>query len=543
MSDLGRLVQAISGYEDKRQRCLSAVTKALRIGLDELCPSMDWNSLAVASYLKSRPLCLYLEEAFVEYQRHLEDTYRNDGALFASDFASCGHDIWQAIEVAEKTAIQVEEQGVEGTTPDEADIRHLHQWYLEIVEQAYDSLLGLPVYRLLTNKGKQGVLTRPRNIAEAISSFGWYSPGWYYNPTMRNGIAHEFRLIPKTAVSLASIEYVDLKGNTETLFLTDIPRQVTGIVDKCLGYAFALRLFLLQHANTPDVRRVLQPTPQNRASRARYFLRFATSRSLAVESIHPEEVKNKMQIRIECADGTATEKERLAELISLLMSAHTWFPEGDHFLVGLQSTGPMSFARVDADVLANWKTGGLTDRGFLDSFDPLCLWPKPSIVTRAKATQPNLPTPKRATARRGANQPPDPIRVLSLTDISHNVARRYRGDFVVDANTQDDIRALLPLLTGWIKRQRIHHSPQSKQRWRNTPPSYITGFLYSREKRERDRGAIPTSRFYIGQFEWRHTNTDPNNLPLPIHGGQNLGQGLVYEPSPNWPPPNRFIPR
>ena len=543
MSELRRLAQATSGYEDRRHRGLSVVTKALGIGLDELCPSVDWNSLAVASYLESRPLCLYLEEAFVEYRRHLEATYRNNGALFASDFASCGHDIWQAIEIAEKTAIQIEEHKMEEMTPDEADIRHLHQWYLEIVEQAYDSLLSLPVYRLLTDKGKQGVLKQPRNIAEAIRSFGWYTSHWYYNPIMRNGIAHEYRLIPKTAVSLASIEYVDLKGNTETLFLTDIPREVYGLVDKCLGYAFALRLFLLQHANTSGVPRILQPTPKNQASRTRYFPRFASTQFLTVESIHPEEVDSKLQVRIECTDGTTTEEEQLAELISLLTSAQTWFPEGDHFLVGLRSENPMSFARLDAEVLANWKAGKLTDQGFLESFDPLFLWPKNRKTKGARAAQPKPPTPKQPTTHRDANQPPHPITVLSLTDISHNVVRRYRGDFVLDADTQEQVRALLPSLTNWIKNQRIHHSPQSKQRWRNTPPSYVAGFLYSREKRERDRGAIPTSKFYIGQFEWRHTNTDPSNLPLPIQGGHDLGQSLVYEPSPNWPPPNRFIPR
>ncbi len=60
---------------------------------DDLNPSMDWNSFMVDAFLQKRPFCLYLEPAFTEYHRHLVSIYQDDLALFASDFASCDHDI------------------------------------------------------------------------------------------------------------------------------------------------------------------------------------------------------------------------------------------------------------------------------------------------------------------------------------------------------------------------------------------------------------------------------------------------------------------
>ena len=62
----------------------------------------------------------------------------------------------------------------------------------------------------------------------------------------------------------------------------------------------------------------------------------------------------------------------------------------------------------------------------------------------------------------------------------------------------------------------MHHSLQSKKRWGKTPPVYMLGFLYSREKRERDLGVSSISESYIGRFEWRDANSDSDTLPLPL---------------------------
>lgn len=550
MGDLRAAAQTVSEYGARRQRGLRAVLRVLDLSPDDLDPSMDWNSFVVGSYLEDRPLCLYFEAAFTEYHRHLVDTYQDDGALFASDFLSCGHDVWQAIESVEQIAGELEGMDLDSMNPYEAVTRYLNQWYLRIVEQSFDSLLGLAAYRLLANDGKQLPL-RPQLIRDALTARGWQSVGWFHNPTVRNGIAHEVKFIQETGVTPVSVVYTDLHGNSETMSMFDLVNEVAGIVDECLAFSFALRLFLLEHRDDPHIRQILSAAPANRGLRTRHFPDFASTRSLVVESVHTDAVNSKTQIRIECLDKTRAFEECLAEMVALLVSAYTWFPEGDRFLIGLRSKNPISFACVDAERLDEWIRGDLTDQAFLGSFDPILIWPKRKPLGRMRATLARA-IPVGLAAGREAyrhataewpNKLPNQVKVMSLDDISHNLARRYSGNFVVDADDHDDVRALLDPLMNWIKKQQIHHSLQSKKRWGKAPPVYMLGFLYSREKRERDHGVSSTSEFYVGRFEWRDPSSDPDTLPLPIGGGEDQGQDLNYEPSSTWPPPDRFIPR
>ncbi len=391
---------------------------------------------------------------------------------------------------------------------------------------------------------------RPQQILEALTARGWHCVGWFHEPIVRNGIAHDFQFIQETVVSPPSVVYTDLKGNSAILSMFDLANEVKGIVDECLAYAFALRLFLLEHRNDPHIRQV-GSNPANRSLRTLGFPAFTSTRSLVVESVHTEVVNDKMQIRIECRDYTRADVECLAEMVALLASAHTWFPDGERFFIGLRSKNPIGFACVDGIALSRWKRGDLTDESFLGSFDPILIWPRRKLLgqLRAKlvrAIPVGLAAGREAFQEATAELPfrlPRQVKVLSLKDNSIGVARRYGGDFLVNVDDHEGVRALLHPLMGWIKKQRIHHSPQSKEHWGKAPPVYMLGFLYSRNKRPRDRGVSSTSEFYIGRFEWRSPEADLGTLPLPVGDGEDLGQGLKYEPSLAWPPPDRFIPR
>lgn len=550
MSGLKTAAATISESLSRRSRELAALSRAIGLDTRKLDPSVDWNSLAIASYLERRPFCLYFEPAFTEYHRHLEKTYKNKGGVLAADLAACGHDLWKAIETAERIAEEFEDTQLDSSDAYEAVTQHLNPRYLRLVEQAFDALLGLPVYRLLTDNGKQPP-TKPRQVYEAIKGQGWHAAGEFYRPVVRNGIAHEVEFVAETVSSPVSIIYTDAAGHSETLTYDDLVNEVAGMIDECLAYAFALRLFLLEHLSDPHVQGILQAAPSNLELRKSRFPRFASSRSLLVQSVHTEVVNRRMQVRIECRDRTRVTEERLAELAALLISADAWFGDAETLFIGLRSKGPVSFARIDSDALTRWVRGELDDRAFLQSFDPALLWPKKSRFGRLRAnlarTVPIALETAREEFRRATealpNRLPHAVRVLSLEDISHGLARRYRGDFLLDIDNQVDARSLLRPLVSWARRQHIYHSPQSRNRWRRKPPHFVSGFLYSREKRERDRGAIPMSPFYIGRFEWRDPNADPTALPLPMTGADDMGEGLSYAAATDWPPPDRFIPR
>jgi hypothetical protein len=550
VNGLKAAAETISELVSRRSRSLLPVSKTIGAAIDGLRPSADWNNLAVASYIERRPNCLYFEPAFTEYHRHLEKTYANDGNLFAADFTSCGHDLWRAIETAERIAGEVEEQEFASLDAYEAVNQYLNPWYLRIVEQAFDALLGLAVHRLLTDEGKQPP-SKPRQIYEAIKAQGWFAAGEFYQPIIRNGIAHEVEFMAETVSSPVSIVYTDAGGRSESVFYKDLVNEVTGIVDECLGYAFALRLFLLEHSSDAGVQKILEATPSNLGLRKTGFRSFASSRSMFVQSVQAELVNGKTQIRVECLDRTRNAEERLAEIAALLISGQAWFPDGETFFIGLKSKDPVSFVRVEADSVASWVRGEMADQVFVGSFDPVLLWPKKTRLGRLRSNLARTVPIALETARNEfvqasselPNRLPRAVRVLSLDDISHGLARRYRGEFLIDADDQAGVRSLLAPLVAWIKRQHVHHSPQSKKRWHRTPPVYVAGFLYSREKRERDRGTIPSSPFYIGRFEWRDPDTNEANLPLPMVEGEDLTEGLTYSAAAAWPSADRFIPR
>lgn len=550
MGVLRTTAESISGLASRRERALSVIERVLEQPVEGLDPSDDWNSLAVAYYLDSRPHCLYFEPAFTEYHRHLQKLYAGNLSLFASDFASCGHDLWKAIQIAEQVSVEIENEDIKDLNPHIAVTQYLNQWYLRLVEQAFDSLLGFATYRLQRNRGKQPPTT-PWNIYEVIKKHKWYAAGEFYHSTIRNGIAHEFQLVPETVFSPVSVTYTDIRGNTQTVTLPDLISEVIGMSDECLGYAFALRLFILEHSADHNVRTTLTATESSRQLRETGFKHLVSSPSLIVESVYSDVVNTRRQTRIECRDLTRVEPERIAEMVAVLTAAESWFPDCNTFFVGLKSKNPISFARIDAHVLTSWVNEEIDDEVFLRSFEPTMMWPKRSFLGRLRANLARtipaaLNTGREDITRAMAELPgrlPTTIRVLSLGDISHGLARRYRGDFVVDTEDQPRVRTLLPRLVEWIKRQKIHGSSQSKKHWGKTPPVYIAGFLYSREKRERDRGAIPTSRFYVGQFEWRHANADSDTLPTPIFDSEDLGEGLFYKGALDWPPIDRFVPR
>ena len=553
MSDLKKPAQMISGFTARRRRGLSAVSKMLGLGPDDLDPSTDWNSLIVASYLGSRPYCLYYEPAFTKYYRHLDSTYRENSTLFVSDFTSCGHDLWRAIEIAEEIAEEVEHQELKDEHPYSAVNKYLNPWYLRLVEQSFDSLLGLAVYRLLNNEGKTPP-DKPRQIYEAIRKQGWYMAGEFYYPIMRNGIAHHVEFIEDALFSPISVIYKDAKGNLETLPYNEVGNIVTGMVDECLAYAFALRLFLLEHSGDSEVQQILQAKLSNQRLRINHFQDLASSKALVVQSTNIEIVNSRKQTRIECLYHTTLDEECWNEIIALLILANSWFPDSDIFFVELRpkSKDIVRFTRIEADTITRWVNGELTDQNFRSSFGPTTLiWPKISTLGRLRAKLMRTIPIAFDDARNESNQVkselpnqlPNTVRVLTIDDISHNLARRYRGEFVIDVDNQADVRASVVPLMKWIKCQHLYHSPQSKERWRKRPTVYIAGFLYSREKRDRDRGAIPESTFYVGRFEWRDPQADATTLPSPMSGGENIGKGLTYEASPDWPPDDRFIPR
>ena len=102
----------------------------------------------------------------------------------------------------------------------------------------------------------------------------------------------------------------------------------------------------------------------------------------------------------------------------------------------------------------------------------------------------------------------------------------------------------LPKFVDCVRKRRIYRNALVKKNWGKTHAHYVDGFIYSREKRCRDRWADISSEYYVGRFEWRDLKVDQENLPMPLSGGRviDFGGGLFYEPNPNWPPRNIHLP-
>jgi hypothetical protein len=177
------------------------------------------------------------------------------------------------------------------------------------------------------------------------------------------------------------------------------------------------------------------------------------------------------------------------------------------------------------------------------------MWPVKKRFGRARAKWKRVARAAFSEYRRAKEQVADRksslFGTISLSDISHGLARRYRCELSTIASTHAEIEESLPEIVNNIRGQKVFASEQSRKRWRGASPHYVTGWIYSREKRERDRWADERAQFYVGSFEWRDPDADPENLPLAMTGGDSVpvGDGIVYEPNRLWPPSDIHVPR
>ena len=74
-----------------------------------------------------------------------------------------------------------------------------------------------------------------------------------------------------------------------------------------------------------------------------------------------------------------------------------------------------------------------------------------------------------------------------------------------------------PSLNG-SKREHIYSSSRHEATEERHPLSTYVAFYTRVRSANTTEGSIPTLEFYIGQFEWRNANTDPQNLPIQYKG-------------------------
>lgn len=553
---MGTLLDAsrsISGWHERRKTALSPIHRCLGVESQGIVQNEDWNVVPLALYLDGPPLSYYLEPAFTEYFEFLNHRFGTDLAVFAADLTNCGQDVWKGLALAENLAHEIHSTDVTQSDDYKKISNHLNPWYLRLVEQAFDSLLALPAYRLQQDVGKN-VSQTPRGIHDVMKKHGWLTFGSYYDPTMRNGIGHDVEFVQDSHTSDLAVRYTDARGNRLELSLAEIVENVEGFLDECLGYCFALRLFVFEHRCDPELAAVVQPTTENFTGRELYSRQIAGSPFVAVNNVNRERVNGQVQIRIECTDTTTHDHERFVEVLSILATAADWFPEGETFFVGL--TGDRRWPaclRISGDDLRGWLAGDIADEAFPKCFDPFMLWPLKKWLGHSRAKWKRAFSVFMTHMRKDLPKRDHTNGRFScvhgygfVDDTSTAIARRYGAEVFVTDTEQAQLKARLASLVAAIRSMRVFASPQAEKRWGGTKPHFIAAFIFSREKRSRDRWANPDSRFYVGNFEWRDPTIDSGKLPLAMSGDnvESLLDGSVrYVPNPNWPPRDLFIPR
>lgn len=538
--------QRLGGYVKRRAALLGPLCNATHKELEDISEVHDWNSIPLALFLNGPPFSYYSEPAFVEYYAFLEVTYK-DLAQLASDFKSCGYDTFEAMARAENLLLTTAQINLDDYDDFQKVTNYLNPWYLELVEQVFDCLLALPAFSLQQQAGKQ--LTRTvQGIFDVLIAHGWRTPTFDYSATMRNGIAHETKY-ETDGFGISKTIYTDKKGNSEALHLEEVEDRVFGLLDTCLGYVMAIRLFLFVNRTAPELDILSNPATIPFWGRSNQFAELIKLPYFDVVSVHKDIVNDQVQIRLECEDRTYNDAERMMGIAATLAAASHWFHEADMFFIGL--TGKRrwkSGARVQAGDLRQWVSGDMTDSDFFDRFEREVLWPLRRFAGRTRSTIRYSVGEGVAEGRRQWQEiwgnPARSFKILSIEDNSIAIARRYRCELLSNAASQDEIRSGLPHIVSHVRSKRVYRNRLVRKAWRWKGAQYVDGFIYSREKRRRDRWADTSSQFYIGRFEWRDQSVDQDNLPIPLTGDTvvDLGGGLYYEPNSNWPPPNVHLP-
>lgn len=531
-TDLIQAAFKLSGIEERRVQMRSLLAQIPGVDLADHIPKMEWFVLTTSGYLVGPPLSYYWEPAFLEYTKALRSCFAS-----TSEFAAEGTSVTGLIDAvfrAEHLAFEIAKEDLSGHHMTVAVRQYLVRWYLELCEQILDVLLQLPARGIARRSGK----TAPRalrSLVQILEKAGWMTAGEGYNPTVRNGIAHELTFETDFAGTVKYAVFTDERGNQERRTLEELRDDVDLLLDRALGYALALRLHLLQHLAEPGVAQLVAPTSLTPEVREQAFRDFTSVDRFKTEGASIDVVSNKRQLTVHGVESTDHDVERLAQIIRILYEAASWFPDAERVFVGVKGKGKLAgFVTTDGATLRRWASGEISGQEFFNKVDRM-LFPIMRPFGRLRHKLRYAANVFRAEFRHRFEAPwPGPrYRFLSRQDTSTALAHTYQAEALLqDAPSEEPIRAALQDAVRRLRGMAIHRNRQVRKRWGRTPPHYVSVFLYAREKRRRDRWADSGSAFYLGRAEFR----DPH-----FHGvlpesklREVVADGLTLEVSPNW---------
>jgi hypothetical protein len=197
--------------------------------------------LSIVQYIHTAPQKFYNKEAFEKYFSFLNNFMLTNPVLLSELLSECEH----GINIGNKSLTEVNTKPIHDVFfPDEDNAllnfidKEIHYNYLKILEGLFYQFIFVIAKHSRINRG-----VSPANL-DLYNSYNEINTGDFqfiqplYNNVIRNGIGHG-----KIVFKDYETEYIDKKGNKETIATKEIIRKFDALIDVTNGFALAFKLF------------------------------------------------------------------------------------------------------------------------------------------------------------------------------------------------------------------------------------------------------------------------------------------------------------
>lgn len=496
----------LTGHGRWRTEARLLVAEAIGVEESRLPTTLDWLILTTAPYLQEPPLSFYYEPAYIEYAKRIAEVIPDGHGLRTPAVSKALAGAFRS----EHLAREFEKEDLSALQPTVLVRRYLARWYLDLCEQALDSLLELAAH----SEAKQSKKGVPRgnltNLAEFLSASGWTTVYDGYSSVVRNGIAHDLTFETESAGHQLIAVFTNDRGNMERRTPEEFKSDVELLVDRTLAYSLALRLFLLRNASRPSVRRLLNPANLPTEIREQAFRDMASRPNFKLKAASLDKVRDWIQLTIEVDDTTIHDMQQRANAVMAIYDAASWYPEADRVILGVSDPNRLGgWLEVQGSLLRRWAEGKISDQEFAAN-TKFMLFPFHRPFGRFRFKAHHVLSAAREEWRRQISNRLEPVpglRLIRFDDTSTLLARRLRSYAVLEnPASADHVRDALIAAIHRTRRAKVFRNEKIRRRWKGQAAHYADVLMFSREKRPRDLWADGSSDCYLGRALFRDSS-------------------------------------
>lgn len=222
-----------------------------------LTSAVDTKFLSLKEYITERPQKFYNKQTYQDFLTFLTDIKIQNPNWLVDIYKVSEHDL----NIALKSLNEINEKKIHDNFVPDNNIEvirfienHIHFNYLKLIEAIYHKFIRFVALNCRLQRSKPIDGLDIFNCIEEVQSTEFEHTTFFYNHTIRNGIAHGGITFKESDTI-----YKGKKGKPYEIRTKDIIRMFDDLLDVCNGFALALKVFMILNKDFFHIKNLITP--------------------------------------------------------------------------------------------------------------------------------------------------------------------------------------------------------------------------------------------------------------------------------------------